>query len=430
MRRITALIVLAVLFMPVGMVQADTTPTATPYPFPAGFGPPGGYEINPPHNGSISTIYDADYPCDETLRLLNTGYYASPDPVLPLRITQYAPSGYLRVMAMVKPHYVYELDSYEAIEVTTYEDNYTTEVGSVKVFVYPYSGYHNYWTLYEVLVPAYTGYGGWLEIKLTNRSNPIASAGTNISGLFITDSWQARPAEICETVPPTVTPTPTHTNTPLPTPTGTITQTWTPTPSPTLLPTSAAVATGTPTPSPMPIYTWTPAPTSSPFPTLTPIPMTQQYATPAGGWATVSYPTMEPISDTMGAGPAFTPNATYEARLDDWLTAIAEAQLVYSDVITAHNWAASLTVDARSYYTGVTSTGTITNPTFFITKITLPIAYAKGIVRYMPNLGPLIIFLLAAFLFMVAVRLIKLAYITIMWAIEKVERLWQALPFT
>jgi len=60
----------------------------------------------------------------------------------------------------------------------------------------------------------------------------------------------------------------------------------------------------------------------------------------------------------------------------------------------------------------------------------LPLAYAKGIVRYMPNLGPLILFMFGAFLFMISIRLSKLAYTVVMWGIEKVERIWQALPFT
>jgi len=431
MRRSLTLIYLAVLVLPLlaPIPASAQTATATPYPFPAGFGPPDGYEIMSPEDGEISTVYNNAFPCDQALLLLNTGYYDSPNPALPIRITQYAPSGKLRIMAMVKPHYYFEQDYYAAIKVTTYEDDYSTQVGSVREFIYPFIGYLNYWTLYEIEVDAYEGYGGWIEIELTNRQEPMGRSGTYIAGLFITDSWQSRPGYICEQEMPTETPTPTQTHTPIPTPTGTITQTWTPSPTPTNLPTAPVVVTGTPTPSPIAIATWTAAPTSSPFPSLTPIPATQAYATPIGGWATVSFPTMEALG-TLRPPPNFTPDATYESKLGDWTTAIAGAQIVYSDVITSYNWAINLTIDARSYYTTVTSTGTITNPTFFISRISLPLAYVKGIVRYMPNLGPLLLFMLAAFLFMVAVRLIKLSYIVIIWAVEKVERIWQALPFT
>ena len=432
MRRVWILVIyllgLMIPLLAAPTVQAQTA-TATPYPFPAGFGPPDGFEILSPEDGEISTTYDNAHPCDQSLLLLNTGYYDSPNPVLPIRITQTVPSGKLRIMAMVKPHYYFEQDYYAAMQVTTYEDDYTTQVGSVREFVYPFLGYLNYWMLYEIEVPAYEGYGGYIEIQLTNRQEALGESGMYIAGLFITDSWQSRPGSICEETMPTITPTPTHTHTPIPTPTGTITQTWTPSPTPTNLATAPVVVTGTPTPTPLAIATWTAAPTSSPFPSLTPIPVTAQYSTPVGGWATVSYPTMEPVS-TMAPPVRFTPNATYESRLGDWTTAIAQAQLVYSDIITAHNWAINLTIDASAYYTTVTSTGTITNPTFFVSRITLPLAYAKGIVRYMPNLGPLILFMFGAFLFMISIRLSKLAYTVVMWGIEKVERIWQALPFT
>ena len=427
MRRVIAVLYLLTLALPLA-IPASTVEaqTPTPYPLPNGWGPAGGIDIMSPMFGYTS-IVSSEY-CQQALLLENWGYYDSPDPILPLRLTQYFPSGYARLLVIMSPYVEWEIDYYQSIEISTYTAHYLSEVGSSLYFIS--DGYYlDGWRLFDVTVPVDESWGGMMDIMLTNRTQGVASSGYHFAGLYVTDSLNPVPDTICNITPPTVTPTPTPSHTPLPTPTGTITQTWTPTPSPTLAPTTTMAATGTSTPTPQAFTTWTPAPTSSPFPSLTPIPGSMQYGTPAGGWGTPSLPTLQPMA-TVTPLMGFTPNATFQARYDDLATAVAESHLYYSRVITLSTWAISLTVDASGYYTGVTSTGTITNPTFFISQLTLPLAYAKGIVRFMPNLGPMIIFLFAAFLFMVAVRLIKLAYIALMWSVEKVERLWQALPFT
>lgn len=178
----------------------------------------------------------------------------------------------------------------------------------------------------------------------------------------------------------------------------------------------------------MPMYTWTAAPTYTPFPTQTPIPVTQLYMTPPGGWGTPDLPTFEPLN-TVEPLIGFTPDATHDSKIHAVETLVMDAQLMYSAVITFAAWAESYSVDPSTYITSGNSTGTITNPTFYLSKLTLPIGYVKGVVRFLPHIGPLIIFILGAFMFMIAVRIIKPLYILIMWVIRQIERVWEAIPF-
>lgn len=268
----------------------------------------------------------------------------------------------------------------------------------------------------------------WLIERTMSKDWITPEGGFVISGLYLDHASHSFPS-LCGNILPTPTPFPTWTLVPTwtPTPTGTLTLTPTPTNSSTPYPTSAG-QTSTPTMTPIPYLTWTPRPTYTPFPSLTPIPVTMLFSTPAGGWATLDIPTIAPVGTTAPIDFGFTPDATYVSQMSEISTAVHDAELFYSDIMTMTNWSTGLSFNPSNYITTVSSSGTITNPVFFVSKLTLPIGYIKGVIRYMPNLAPLLIFMMAAFLYMVAVRFIKLAYTIIMWVIEKLERIWEAIP--
>jgi len=221
--------------------------------------------------------------------------------------------------------------------------------------------------------------------------------------------------------PPEATPTisPTPSNTPTTDPSA---PTPTPWPTGTAGPTSSPIPTRTPTYTPPPMATWTAAPTWTAFPSPTELPMTSVYATPPGGWGTpvlptlVAIPTLEPVA-------GFTPNATYEYRFEAASTLIAFGSAFATKVYTTTDWATGQDWDPLDFYTtSVGYTGTPTNPLFSLRFITLPIGYLKGLVRYMPNLGPLIMAVMAVMLFAIMTELVVFAYRVVVWVIDKVER--------
>lgn len=267
-------------------------------------------------------------------------------------------------------------------------------------------------------------------------NDPTLENGFVLSGLFIGDAeLEPFPPDFCGWGVPTPTPYPTRTSTP--TPTDTPTGGWTPSPTVSLTPTSTPGGTTTPgytptgTPTTIPFQTWTPRSTSTPFPTPTSVPVTPAYMTPIGGWGTPVIPTLAPLN-TLAPLPGWTPDATYEAEEAIVVTRIAQAMQFYTSVLTASNWAMTYTLDASSFLGTTTDTGTITNPLFFVSEITKPIGYTKGVIRFIPNLARFMLFYFAVFLWMVTVSLIRPAYRIIVWVIDKLERLWHAildLPF-
>ena len=250
-----------------------------------------------------------------------------------------------------------------------------------------------------------------------NRAVMIDGVALSSTGYYVCPSSYNGPE-------PTMTPTQT------PAATSTPDLTASPWPSSTPRPTGTNWPTMTSTPTPPPLATWTPAPTSSPWPTSTPLPMTRIYATPPGGWGTLPAPTLA-AWPTLAPWPGFTPNATSEARVGAVGTVVADVVAWATSVYTTVNWAESMDYDPSLYFTtNLSVTGTMTQPVFTLGYVTRPISWFKGILRFMPNLASLLLPVFAAFLFMLAVDLIQPAYAILVWVVDKLERIWQALPFT
>lgn len=267
--------------------------------------------------------------------------------------------------------------------------------------------------------------GGWVAWYVTSPAGPYDSYGVRYSGFKIKDYWYSMPG-FCpvNTITPTPTPSPTPTTTASPTPTLTPTPTETGTPSYT--PDPSVTASTTPEPSNTPLPTSTPEPSETPTPSQTYPP----FPTSAGGTGTPiptstsiyvstirpgntptrlsvpGFPTVVvtgvgfPVPDVVGTPVPFdfdldiTPNVTSQAQA----TQIAE-------------WAGgNLAVVTRWYTTTVFSTGsfstTITGTAGYSSVVEIagvlgesvaaPLSYARLIQTYLPNLWPLVLFLILA----------------------------------
>lgn len=201
---------------------------------------------------------------------------------------------------------------------------------------------------------------------------------------------------------------PAATSTPSPTPS--VTPTWDPAnPTPTYYPTatpqptSQPPASRTPTYTPISFATWTPGATWTAWPTVTPLPLSTGYSTPPGAWGTPVFPTLAPIATVEAVG-GFTPDATYEARVDQIATSIAFGSIMSTRAYTYTNHVLAWTdpdADTGGLGSMVTAAYSITH------NIALPIGYVKSIQDYLPNLWPLIMTLLLALLWILMVLIIK-----------------------
>jgi len=438
MRRFSAVLVLALLLpllmSPMSAVAQAPTPVPA-LPLPNGWGPAGSLyiaEILDTDRGHVQLLWDAIYPCDEVLDIYQEFGRVEWPSVL-IRLTQTVPSGDLRIRAAMAIGSI-------RMAITAYRSDGT--VISTQTFWghdFPYIDPETPWfKLVDIVISADPGYGGYILIA---PMGTITYFGSHflIAGLYAADNNYGFPAELCGDVPatptPTTTPSPTTTQTPSPTPTGG----WTP--SPTITPTATTTPTATYTPwptspgqtaTPTPTWipaTWTPQPTYTPWPSPTPLPgawdqtATPPYATPPGAWGTPVVPTLEPMA-TSEPVHGFTPNATYEANVEAVSTLIGFGSAFATSVYTLTNWSIDLTLEPLTFFTtSLTATGTISNPTFTLQRLTLPIGYIKGFIRYMPNLGPLILALFAVWLWMISFSLISFGYRVVVWCIDKIERI-------
>jgi len=200
---------------------------------------------------------------------------------------------------------------------------------------------------------------------------------------------------------PTTTTQPTLT----PSPTGLATNTPWPTATP------AATSAGYPTPTPsrtaLPFASWTPRPTTTAWPTPTPVYVSTYWLTPGGDWGTPLVPTLAPIATIPAISAAFTPNSTYQARVDAASTSVAFGSIMETRMFTMTDGLISYTVDLDQYIVGSPdletafdpeSTGTIDSPKFSLKYLAMILAWFKGLMQYIPNLAPFLLAFLAAFL--------------------------------
>lgn len=297
------------------------------------------------------------------------------------------------------------------------------------------------WTRFTRHFPAATscpvgmGCPGDYEIRFLTENTPIWDSScyqTNYDWdrMIFVDGVSLSPTGYygCPGEPGEPEPTPLPSSTPTPSPTwDPADPTWTPWPTATPQPTGTTMPSRTPTYTQVPFTTWTSAPTYTPWPTVTPLPLSTSYSTPPGAWGTPLFPTLAPIATVEKVG-GFTPNATYEAKLEAASTSIAFGSAFATKVYTLTQFSFDLDLDPLTFYTtSLTPTATMTNPMFNLRWVTLPIGYIKGFVRYMPNLAPLIIALFAVFLWMIAIEVVSFGYRIIVWVIDKLERILNAL---
>lgn len=255
---------------------------------------------------------------------------------------------------------------------------------------------------------------GYLTVQVTNPVGPFYIYDAFYYGFKLLDQNHWPPVDYCYVqggpVPTlTLTPSPTATGTPEPTntPNPSATPTGTPpdSPTPSHTPTASNTPTNTPTPQ---SYPTSAGGTPSPFPTRTPnsVPTVPQPNTPTR-LSVVSFPTVNfpgvnvptfsaPSIAEIGTSEPFdmelTPNATLQADQTRIANLNIQSQAVISSWYTATNYAAgvfSLTVTNTTGLSNVVEIAGVMGE-----SIVLPFSYARGIREYVPNLWPLILFLI------------------------------------
>jgi hypothetical protein len=263
--------------------------------------------------------------------------------------------------------------------------------------------------------------GGYFEFYV-NFPGPELFNEYMISGWRVYDSHSTAP-DLCE-IPgfpvPTNTPTPSPSPTPTPSDTpGTMT--------PTNTPANTATNTHTPWPTaaggtPTPLATATAyvintvqaenTPTRYPAVTLPPVII-----------APFDVPSLDPIPTAGPFSAGLTPNATTEAQQDEIGDWIEGTQIQATRWYTRTAWGAG----------DITSTYGFTTP-YSIgeglgTAITSPIAYAKAIGLYMPNLWPIVLFLILAVMWIFFNLAVKYGLAIGSEVFNIILKLWEAIPF-
>lgn len=254
---------------------------------------------------------------------------------------------------------------------------------------------------------------GYAVIEVHEPSGPFYIFSYMLFGVKIQDS-AAPPLSYCHVngqLPPTLTPTPTNTPTGTPPPTNTPAPSNTPTgtppdsPTPSHTPPASNTPTNTPTPQAFPTSS---GGTPSPFPTRTPnsVPTVPPQNTPTR-LSVVSFPTVNfpgvnvptfsaPSIAEIGTSEPFnlelTPNATLQADQTRIASLNLESQAVISRWYTATNWASSMFSLTITNTTGLSNVVEIAG--IMSESIVVPFTYARALREYVPNLWPLILFLL------------------------------------
>lgn len=267
--------------------------------------------------------------------------------------------------------------------------------------------------------------GGYIDLTIIDP--PTRSTGPKIVMMHsfrISDAAHFAPP-MCN-VPGVPTATPSQTPTPI-TPTPTTTATPTTGPSPTVTPTPSNTPTAWAT---FPGTTWTPFPTSTPYT----IPTGEAEATPtrlpAVTFPAIVIPTLGLPTGTIqiptpaGVGVGLTPNATIQARATDTAGIVVTA----GAIATRYD---GQRADALAML-AITNTETFSAPVEIAGQIAeaveAPISYARAVQLYLPNIWPLLAFLIAVAFWRAANLFAKFGVTIISTVVEWLRRLIELIP--
>lgn len=364
--------------------------------------------------------------------------------------TQPFPSGVanVRFQFMADTVYVHNYNIDVRFTSFTGQNNYVgTE--SVRISGFPYVLSMDGERIYFVDLQLPVAEGGYISFYVEAPTGPYDAYLVRWSGVKIKDSnYTMEPFCIVEsqTPTPTWTPSPTTTATPTPTPTGTATHTPDPSITPSDTPvntptssTSTATITRTPSPSPTyPIYATSAGGTPTIMPSATRrvigtiaapstatrlnVPNMPTISVPGYGVPTlVSLGTAEPFEEIF-----LTPNGTIQANRTAIAVYSANSSAVISDWYTMTNWAGGIFSTTVTNTTGLSNVveiaGTIGG------SVAVPLTYIRALPDYVPNLWPLILFLLLAMGWILFTLSLKFAISIIGSLLEVVRRLIELIP--
>jgi hypothetical protein len=301
----------------------------------------------------------------------------------------------------------------------------------------------NIWKVQNVLIHAETS--GYMTLSVWEPVTFLGNGSFYIESFGITQAGQPG-AEMCD-IPDTPTPTPTNTATSTPT----VPPFETPTPDPSITPSVTATtdpaATSTATPSitaPAPTTTSTStAWSTAPGGTITPLPTATQMViitvppenTPTP-WPAVTIPALDipqvefpvPVSidtpEPIVVG--LTPNATtiaMQVEIEEW---VSDVGVVATRWYTSTQWGVTTLSTTVSSSTGISSPVAIAAE--MAEAITTPISYAKAVQFYMPNLWPMVFFLLIATAWIFFNLIAKFGIAIGSELLELLYKIWEALP--
>lgn len=363
----------------------------------------------------VSVINDPDAPCSSGIRVeswdpANQGQAAI---YLVPPTSQTFPSGSARLRFQMSADR-WAISDYDIrVEINSYNTD-NQQIGQRRIYMLDFPHVINqvgdqYYTI-EVTLPMVQN--GYVTVQVIEPTGPFYAYDVFYYGFKLLDQSHWPPLDYCYVngqPVPTLTPTPSATPTGTPEPTNTPA----PSPTPTGTPPDTPTPSHTPTASHTPTHTTTPQtfPTSaggtpSPFPTRTPpsVPTVPRQNTPTR-LPVVSLPTLSlPSLNTPSAADFGTPEPFGDMALTPNPTAAAQATQMAE-------WSSgNLAVVTRWYTTTVFSTGsfstTITGTAGYSSVVEIagvlgesvaaPISYVRLIQTYLPNLWPLVLFLLLA----------------------------------
>lgn len=394
----------------------DWTSAITPSPpgnWPASMAPCA--ESSTAHR--VTTVYGGQYPCGGGLQIdaWDTTNQGQPTIYLVPPSSQTFPSARARIRWQMSAER-WAISQYQ-IEVTAQSfDANDNQIGNVVLFMeaYPVTidqfGQKTY--AIEIGIPFVQN--GYVTVEVTDPVGPFYSYDVFLFGFKLMDADQWPPLDYCMIdgqLPPTITPTPSATPLPTPEPTNTPTPSNTPTGTPPNTPTPSNTPDNTPTRTPSPTpqsYPTAAGGTPSPFPTRTPptVPTVAAPRTPtrlpvvnfpAVSFPGVSVPTFSaPSIAEIGTSEPFdmalTPNATLQADQTRIASLNLESQAIISRWYTATDWASSMFSLTITNTTGLSSVVEIAG--VMSESIVVPFTYVRAVRQYVPNLWPLILFLL------------------------------------
>lgn len=369
----------------------------------------------------VTTVLGSEYPCGGGLQVdawdpANQGqaeiYLVPPS-------SQLFPSGraYLRVQISADR---FAISDYDIVIGVSSFNEFDQQIGDTEFHLSAYPFVYTQWAaskVFTVQVSIPMVKDGYAVLDIRDPTGPLYVYDLYYFGFKLVDSQWPLP-EYCEVdgqLPPTLTPTPSNTPTYTPQPTNTPTPSNTPTGTPPNTPTPSNTPDNTPTITPSPtaqVYPTSAGGTPSPFPTRTPQTISTVPVQPSPTrlgvvlFPTVSFPGVDvptfsaPSVGALGTAEPFdmllTPNATMQAEATLMSEFGVQAVGVISDWYTMTNWAGGIFSTTITNTTGLSSVVQIA--AVMGESVAQPIGYVRALHDYMPNMWPLIIFLLLAFI--------------------------------